>query len=307
MQVSFVIPLYNCLAHTRECLRTLRATLPAGLEHEIVFVDDGSTDGTREWLATLAAPCRALLNGQNLGFAGACNRGAAAARGELLLFLNNDLVFRPRWFERMRDVVQGAPRAGLVGNVQLNAATGAVDHAGIYFDHKGKPAHATHVGPLAPLRNARVVPAVTGACLAVRASLWRELGGFDEHYRNGGEDIDLAFRARAAGRTNYVALRSVVQHHVSASPGRKLRDEQNSCRLATRWRAEIAELAVGAWCRQALALRADGARDSADWRFAAQLLAFVLGLRGTPPARAWTGVQDALDAEEARWRSLGLL
>lgn len=48
MQVSFIIPLYNCLAHTRECLRTLQATLPPGLDHEIISVDDGSTDGTRE-------------------------------------------------------------------------------------------------------------------------------------------------------------------------------------------------------------------------------------------------------------------
>lgn len=307
MQASFVIPLYNCLAHTRECLRTLRATLPTGLEHEIIFVDDGSTDGTREWLATLPPPCRALLNEQNLGFAGTCNRGAAGARGELLFFLNNDLVFRPHWFERMRDVLRAKPDAGLVGNVQLNAATGLVDHAGVYFDHKGKPAHDTHIGPLAHLRGARPVPAVTGACFAITARWWRELGGFDERYRNGGEDIDLAFRARAAGRTNYVALRSVVLHHVSASPGRKLRDEQNSCRLATRWRPQIAELAMAAWCRHALTLRADGARDAVDWRFAVQLLAYVLHLRRTPPARARSGVQETLDAEEARWRSLGLL
>ena len=92
MQVSFIIPLYNCLAHTQECLRTLQASLPAWLEHEIILVDDGSTDGTRAWLATLGAPCRVLLNERNAGYAAANNRGAAVARGRILVLLNNDLI-----------------------------------------------------------------------------------------------------------------------------------------------------------------------------------------------------------------------
>ena len=103
MEASFIIPLYNCRAHSRECLRTLQDTLPPGLAHEILLVDDGSTDGTRTWLATLPSPVRVLLNERNLGFAGTCNRGAAAARGRLLFFLHNDLVLLPGWFEPMRE------------------------------------------------------------------------------------------------------------------------------------------------------------------------------------------------------------
>jgi GT2 family glycosyltransferase len=306
MQVSFIIPLYNCLAHTRECLRTLQATLPAGLAHEILFVDDGSTDGTRAWLAQLPAPCRALLNERNLGFAGACNRGAAAARGELLFFLNNDLVLQRGWFEPMRDAFDRFPRAGLVGNLQRNAATGALDHAGIRFDHKGKPGHVRALELRDHFRAYRRVPAVTGACFALRRTTWRELGGFDDGFCNGGEDIDLALKADAAGRENLVALRSVVLHHVSASAGRKLRDEQNSCRLARRWRTRIAALSLRAWCRHHLALRWDGARDPADFALAARLLLFLAGA-GSPPPEARAGLEAALDAEERRWRELGVL
>jgi GT2 family glycosyltransferase len=303
MQASFIIPLYNCLEHTRECLRTLQATLPASLGHEIVFVDDGSTDGTREWLASLPFPCRSELNAANLGFAGACNRGAAVARGEILFFLNNDLVLLPGWFEPMRDLL-ARPDAGLVGNIQLNARTGALDHAGVAFDAKGKPGHLRTRPLVARLRGWRAVPAVTGACCALRRTTWEKLGGFDPGFRNGGEDIDLALRARAAGLVNRVSLRSVVRHHVSASLGRKLRDEENSRRLAARWRADIAVLAAPAWSADYLARLWHGPHDPRDYGLAAEALALALGLRRSPSPSLLAGVGTSLEAEFIRWQRL---
>ena len=75
MTVSFLIPLYNCLALTQAMLASLRATLPAGLAHEIIFIDDGSTDGTRPWLASLTTDpaIRVVLQRENLGYAAANN------------------------------------------------------------------------------------------------------------------------------------------------------------------------------------------------------------------------------------------
>ncbi len=195
MKISFIVPLYNCLPLTQAMLASLRATVPSALEHEVVFVDDGSTDGTREWLKGLPAPCRAVLNEKNLGFAGACNRGAAAARGEFLFFLNNDLILLPGWLEPMLAVFAAHADAGLVGNVQRNAATGAVDHAGLVFNAKGKPEHLTRRS----LAAVRPVVAVTGACVAIRAATWRKLGGFDEGFINGCEDVDLGLRALESG------------------------------------------------------------------------------------------------------------
>lgn len=300
MQVSFIIPLYNCLAHTRECLRTLQATLPGGLANEIIFVDDGSTDGTRDWLATLGAPCRGILNEKNLGFAGACNRAAAAATGESLFFLNNDLVLLPGWFEPMRALL-ARDDVALVGNVQLNARTGALDHAGVCFDAKGKPEH-THARPiLARLRGWREMPAVTGACFGIRRATWEKLGAFDEGFRNGGEDVDLALRARAAGLRTLVSLRSIVRHHVSASLGRKLRDEHNSRRLAVRWRHAIVPLAARAWSRHYIATLWESSCvfDDALGRAA---LWTALGGRATDSVHA--GVHTAFQREFARWHAL---
>ncbi|MBI2515748.1 MAG: glycosyltransferase family 2 protein [Opitutae bacterium] len=304
MQASFIIPLYNCLALTQECLRTLQATLPAGLAHEIIFVDDGSTDGTREWLATLSAPCRAILNERNLGFAGTCNRGAAAASGELLFFLNNDLILLPGWYEPMRRIATRDRKAALVGNVQVSAATGVIDHTGIFFDHKGKPQHDASRSWLSRLLGRREVPAITGACFAIRRAVWHELGAFDEGFINGGEDIDLCLRARAAGRRNYVSLRSVVRHHISQSHGRKLRDEHNSYRLMLRWRHAIARLAARAWCRYHLSLEWEEPRDFADQVLARDCFLYRWHFLPRPTMAILLGMNMAIETEMERWREM---
>ncbi|MDB6169884.1 MAG: glycosyl transferase family 2 [Verrucomicrobia bacterium] len=312
MEVSFVIPLYNCLPLTQAMLASLRTSLPPGLKHEIILVDDSSTDGTREFLQTLTsdgAPFRVLLNERNLGYAGANNRGATAARGDYLALLNNDLLLSPGWLEPIMAVHRRlGNRAGFVGNIQRNAGTGAVDHAGIFINHRGKPEHRTD-GPILPrLRRIdawRRADAVTGACAVVRCALFAKLGGFDEGFSNGGEDVDFCLRSHAAGHVSAVALRSTVRHHISASPGRKLRDEQNSRRLTLRWRDELARLgARSSWSRHYLESEWTGPHDPVEYVFARQALGFTLGLRRDPPRLAYPGMQAAIARELERWEQL---
>lgn len=308
MQVSFVIPLYNQLALTQAGLASLRAHLPRGLDYEIIFVDDGSTDGTRLWLAGLQDErIRVVLNERNLGFAGANNRGAALARGTLLALLNNDLEFTSGWLDTLLAAHRRlGPRAGVIGNVQRNYRTGEVDHAGIFIDPKAKPEHLRSVPPawlrgLMPLRR---VPAVTGACAMLARSLWEQLGGFDEAFVNGGEDIDLCFRARAAGRVNAVALRSTVRHHISASRGRQLRDERNSRRLAWKWRHELESLAYRPWSWNYLAREWSASRNPAAHAEARAVLLYALHLRRRPPPLVVAGMHLAMEREFARWKTL---
>ena len=303
MQLSFIIPLYNCLPLTQAMLASLRETLPSRLEVEIILVDDGSTDGTRAWLVNLPAPCRIILNEKNLGFATACNRGAAVATGEFLFFLNNDLVLLPRWLEPMLAAFARFPAAGLVGNVQLNAATGAVDHTGIFFNHLGKPAHDTARPLPARLTGYREVTALTGACCALRRTTWSQLGGFDEGFLNGGEDIDFGLRARTAGLRHYIAVRSVVRHHISASAGRKLRDEENTARLVQRWRELITLLAARDWSRHFIERHWDQSFVYDD-SLARAAFYYWLGLLRAPPPGVQAGVNVAIGAELARWARL---
>ena len=308
MQVSFIIPLFNNLALTRACVASLQATLPAGLTHEIILVDDGSTDDTRSWLATLGPPFRVVLNDRNLGYAAANNRAIAIARGDVLALLNNDLVFLPRWLEPMLRAHRSlADRAGLIGNIQLDARTGAIDHTGIIINQQGKPVHDRAL----PARRSRLfssvrpVPALTGACVLVKRALWQQLGGFDEGYVNGGEDVDLCFRARAVGRTNAVALRSVVRHHISASVGRKLHDEENSYRLARRWQQELVTDpgALREWCLECSEkiLREPRYQDRG---LALRSFLYLQGLSRTPPPEALAALTAALAREFARWEKI---
>jgi GT2 family glycosyltransferase len=306
VQVSFIIPLYNCLALTQAMLASLQATLPRELTYEIIFVDDGSTDGTRAWLESLAAPCRVVLNERNFGYAVANNRGAAVATGELLALLNNDLVLKPGWLEPMLATHRtlGA-QAGLVGNVQLDVRTGAIDHAGIFFNHKGKPEHARELpAPFTRFfRPFQRVEAVTGACVLIARSLWTQLGGFDEGYINGCEDVDLALRASTAGRINAVTWRSVVHHHVSSSPGRKRRDEENTHRFTLRWREELVRRAARHWCWHYYETCSLDPRER-EFALAWRIWMHALGITSSPPPEALAGTEAAIAAELARWETI---
>jgi len=276
-----VVPLYNGLPLTQAMLASLQATLPPGLAHEIILVDDGSADGTRDWLATLRdPPFRVVLNERNLGFAAANNRGAAVATGEFLALLNNDLMLTPGWLEPMLAAyARLGRRVGLVGNVQYRVADGALDHAGIGVTAQGKIEHLRALPT--PATSLREVFAVTAACCLVRREDFLAVGGFDEGFVNGGEDVDLALQLRARGKRTVVALASSVRHHVSAARGPTTRrDEQNSRRLFQRWPAELERAIAVAW------------RPAGPW-------SAIFGQRRTRLL-----ARSARFREEARWAAL---
>ncbi|MFP4352998.1 MAG: glycosyltransferase family 2 protein [Puniceicoccaceae bacterium] len=232
-EISVVTALYGRLDLTRRFVDDLARTL-AGIPHELILVDDGSSDGTREYLRSLDRPgVRAFLNERNTGFAASNNRGAREARAPVLAFLNNDLVLREGWCPPMRQAIDS--RAGMVGNVQINAQTGRIDHAGIVFTPWGIPEHWGRDYLRIPRSGVRRFRAVTAACCLVRREVFLAAGGFDEGYRNGFEDIDLCLRLDAAGRENRVAFGGRVGHWISASPGRKRADEENIRRFLREW------------------------------------------------------------------------
>jgi GT2 family glycosyltransferase len=252
--ISIIIPLFNHLTHTQAMLASLRGSIPPGLAFEIILIDDFSTDGTRAWLATLADEphIKTLLNPRNLGYAKTNNTAAVVATGDILALLNNDVLLQPGWLEPMLAALQDpALNAGVVGNLQWTVAEGQLDHAGIAFSPQGKFEHI-RVPPAAAassgLGQIRRVLAVTGACCLIRKSDFDSVGGFDEAFVNGGEDVDLCFKLRQVGKRAYVESNSAVRHHVSLSRDRAdPQNEHNSRRLFTKWRKEIKTELAGVW------------------------------------------------------------
>jgi len=272
-------------------LASLQTSLPPGLAHEIILVDDASKDGTRDWLQTLSIPyLRVVLNPVNVGFARANHAGVALATGDVLALVNNDLIFSPGWLEPMLAVLQNPQLgAGVVGNVQTRVADGALDHAGVQVAASGKLVHVREL-PAGHVEHARLF-AVTGACCLVRLDVFDAVGGFDEVFINGSEDIDLCMKIKAKGQHVYMAYGSVVQHHVSLSREKSgQQNEINSRLLFAKWRKEFKAELASVWLRHLQ----QGVQAPIDGQFAA-------AMRATPHMLARVVADSMLQQEESYW------
>jgi len=112
-RVSIIIPAYGQPLLTFTCLKSVQAHASAG-QYEVIVIDDASPERLESALADVRG-VRFERNRTNLGFIGSCNRGAEIARGDILVFLNNDTIVTPGWLEALTDVFAEHPEAGLVG------------------------------------------------------------------------------------------------------------------------------------------------------------------------------------------------
>ncbi|HZV33087.1 MAG TPA: glycosyltransferase [Verrucomicrobiae bacterium] len=238
VEISFLIPMYNRLDLTRECLRSLEATVALS-RHEVILINDASTDGTAQFLSALSAPYRVVHNPQRSSYAVSMNRGVAITHGEMLCLLNNDLVFRPGWLPPMLRAFEKFKDAGVVGNVQISPRTGRYDHLGVVFGPNVSPVHFGTGFAFRPFRGFTRWQAVTAACCLVKKSDFLGAGGFDEKFINGFEDVDLCLKLGQKGLRHYVANGSIIEHHVSASEGRARHEMENIRLFQERWAAQM--------------------------------------------------------------------
>jgi GT2 family glycosyltransferase/glycosyltransferase involved in cell wall biosynthesis len=238
-RASIVIPVFNNLALTKDCLNSIfECTDPASCE--IIVVDNGSSDGTWDYLQTQQPRIRSMRNPRNMFFARGCNRGGWAAREENIVFLNNDTLVSPGWLESLVLPLEQDPTIGITGNKQL-FPDGRVWHAGTVIGADRLPWHVcygfhrTHPA----LNHQRDCQTVSGCCLAIRRDLFKQLRGFDPHFENGFEDADLCLRARALGYRVVYAPASEIVHLVSRTEGRFDREDENREKFKTRWSAKL--------------------------------------------------------------------
>ena len=235
-EVSIITALYNCADLTRAYVESL-IVHTADIDWELILVDDASTDETDELLKQLESNprIRIVRNPENMGFSASNNKGASLAKAPVLAFLNNDLLLTPGWIEPMLNALQTCEHPGAIGNVQINPSTRLIDHAGVFFGLDGMPRQARKNRNHPPKTDISEWFAVTAACLLIKARLFQDIGGFDESYRNGFEDIDLCVKLKQEGLRNYVCNNSKIFHCVSSSPGRHHNNDRNSELFQQRW------------------------------------------------------------------------
>ena len=221
--ISIIIPVYNQILHTYNCLRSLADIMDGSLPFEVIVMDDHSSDNTQEVLARVEG-VRSVFNEENLGFIGSCNRGASLAKGEYLFFLNNDTVVMPNCLEELLETFKIVPKAGLVGakllypNGLLQEVGGIIWQDGSAWnygrlDHPNKPEYCY----------LREVDYCSGAGIMIPTNLWNQIGGFDTRYRPAYcEDSDLAFEVRKAGYKVLCQPLSKIVHFEGISSGTDL-------------------------------------------------------------------------------------
>lgn len=206
MRLSVVIVNYEGGELLLSCLRSLSEQ---GLPLQLIVVDNGSADGSASAAARCFPHLEVVRPGVNLGFAGGANAGAAHAHGDVLLFLNPDVRVEPGCAAALLAEFDD-PHTGIAGPA-LHVAASALVEYGATVDPLGSPIGLTRVRP--PLY-------VPGCALAVRRSLFKRLGGFDERFFMFAEDVDLCWRALLAGWDVRVVPGAVATHVGGASaPG----------------------------------------------------------------------------------------
>ena len=297
--ITFIIPLYNYVSYSDGMFKSLLETLPTNLIYEIILVDDASTDDTNKWLNHIEDNrVHIITNKKNLGYAKSNNIAAKYAKGHILALLNNDLILLNGWLEPMLELLNSSVlHSGIIGNVQYRVDDNTVDHAGIDVNHQAKVEHIQTIGHNGS--HFKEVFAVTGACCLVFRDDFLKVGGFDENYVNGGEDVDLCLKLRALGKYSYVSMQSHVKHHVSLSRDRtSLINEKNSQRLFLKWKHLFIQEIKNAWLTLLITTENVYHPSLVDFHLQSEIVA------RTPHVVSLIAAKSVFLREEYRWHQI---
>jgi GT2 family glycosyltransferase len=271
-----VVVTHNGLVFTRLCLESVLASI--GIANlEVIIVDNGSADGTHEYLHRLAerdSRFCLIRNDRNLGFAAAVNMGLAAARGDMLVALNNDTIVPPNALHRLLDHLEDRT-VGLIGPVSNEASTEA--EIDVSYRTYGELIGAAEERARSHAGIMLDVPVLTMFCIAFRRDFWECIGPLDERFEIGlFEDDDYCVRARNAGY-GVVCAEDVLVHHFGEASLGALVPTGEHARLFEANRGRFEE-------KWGLRWRPHGRRQTNDYRDSIERIRETV--RGTVPAGA---------------------
>jgi GT2 family glycosyltransferase len=249
---SIIIPAHNASALTRNCIDSiLQNTLY--VNYEVLLVDNRSDDPAMlDYLQQLRQEpkVKVIQDPRPFNFSQINNDAVKACKGEVLLFLNNDVeVINPDWLTEMVSQAM-RPEIGCVG-AKLYYADGRIQHGGVIIGYGGVAGHAhkffpgKHPGYMKRLVTVQNFSAVTAACMAVRREIFEQVGGFDEvNLTVAFNDVDLCLKVQEAGYRNLWTPYAELYHHESVSRGldlfgeKKRRFEQEIDHMKRRWNTD---------------------------------------------------------------------
>lgn len=247
-KVSIIIPCYNQVVFTYKCLVSILETVDFNkYPYEIILADDVSTDATKDFYK-YSENVVLSRNEENLGFLRNCNKAALLARGEYILFLNNDTEVKTNWLSSLVDLIESNGSFGMVGSKFIYPNGTLQEAGGIIWSDGSAWNYGRGDDPNEPQYNyVREADYISGASIMIRKSLWDEIGGFDERYVPAYcEDSDLAFEVRQKGYKVMYQPFSEVIHYEGISNGTDVNGEGtkkyqviNNEKLVDKWKMQL--------------------------------------------------------------------
>lgn len=216
---SIIIPNWNGKHHLEICLNALRRQTYAPIE--VILSDNGSTDGSQEFVAEHFPEVRILAHSKNLGFTGACNAGLNVAKGSILALLNNDTEVDTNWVMEVVAAFERHPKAGAIASrMMLFDKRDHFHTAGDLYRVDGIPVNRGVWQPDHGQYDDEIqVFSACGGSSAYRREALDQVGLLDNDFFFSCEDVDLGWRLNLAGWTCYYAPKAVVYHKLKASGG----------------------------------------------------------------------------------------
>ena len=239
-KVSVIIPVHNKVELTHRCIASLILSRTS-CTYEIIIADDASTEDCV--LEKIFSNAVIVRNKTNLGFLRTCNKAAATAKGEYIVFLNNDTEVMSSWLDELLSVFERYDRVGIAGAKLLFPDGNLQDAGGVVWDNGTPHNTGRNANALDPEWNyVRQTDYLTGAAMMVSRQVWAEVGGFSEEFAPCYyEDTDIAFKVRAAGyRTFYTPHAAVIHiegqsHGTDESGGFKRYLKINAPKFRSKW------------------------------------------------------------------------
>lgn len=217
-KVSVIIPNYNGMQYVKRCLDSLMVQTLT--DWEILFVDNGSQDGSRQLVEKEYPRVKVITLPENQGFCGAVNAGIRAAEAEYVVLLNNDTEAEPDFLENLYEGIRKKKKAFSASAMMIQFHDrDKIDDAGNYYNALGWAFALGKGKPREGYRKERKIFSACGGAAIYRKELVEKLGYFDEEHFAYLEDTDLGYRAQIAGYENWYLPKARVYHVGSGTSG----------------------------------------------------------------------------------------